>query len=145
MNVNRPLATAPATPPESTLHAIILTQTEEIERFDRLLDAEHFLASRHPSGHTLRQVVVENGEWVAVLLWVSGFWHLQDRDRWIDWDAATRAERLKLIVHNARFLVPQSARRPSLASQALATALRLLPEQWQQRFGYEPLLAVSIQ
>lgn len=141
MNVNQPLATAPATKPKSTLHAVILTQTEEIERFDRLLDAEHFLASRHPSGHTLRQVVVEDGQWVALVLWVSGFWHLQDRDRWIDWDAATRAERLKLIVHNARFLVPQSARRPSLASQALATALRLLPEQWQQRFGYEPLLA----
>src|SRR5262249_35722762 len=52
--------------------------------------------------------------------------------------------RLKLIVQNRRFLLlsPKGAS-PNLASQALAAALRVLPEQWRQRFGYRPLLAES--
>jgi hypothetical protein len=32
---------------------------------------------------------------------------------------------------------------PNLASQALGAALRALPQQWQERFGYRPLLAES--
>jgi hypothetical protein len=124
-----------------SIQVLVLAQTEECERFDQLLGQEHFLGSRHPSGHTLRQVVVENGQWVALLLWVSGFWHLKDRDQWIGWDALTEAERIKLIVHNARFLVPEAARRPNLASQALAAAVRALPKQWHEQFAYEPLLA----
>ena len=37
----------------------------------------------------------------------------------------------------------QRAKSPNLASQALGAALRALPEQWQERFGYRPLLAES--
>ena len=130
-----------STQASASLEVLVLIQLEECQRFDQLLGQEHLLGSRHPSGHTLRQVVVENGQWVALLLWVSGFWHLKDRDQWIGWDAVTEAERIKLIVHNARFLVPEAARRPNLASQALAAALRSLPHQWHAQFAYQPLLA----
>jgi hypothetical protein len=125
----------------ASLQILVLTGIDDCKKFDDLLGHEHFLGSRQPSGHTLRQVVVENDRWVGLLLWVSGFWHLKDRDQWIGWDAVTAAERIKLIVHNARFLVPEAARRPNLASQVLAAALRALPEQWEQQFGYPPLLA----
>jgi hypothetical protein len=120
---------------------IVIDRAEECKRFDGMLGKEHFLGERRPSGHSLRQVVVQDGQWVGLLLWVAGFWHLQDRDEWIKWDAVTRAERLKLIVHNARFLVPEAAREPNRASHVLGLALVALPRQWQERFGYQPLLA----
>jgi GNAT superfamily N-acetyltransferase len=124
------------------LKVVVLKKRPEIVRFDQMLAEEHFLGSRRPSGHTLRQVGLdEKGRWVGLLLWVSGFWHLKDRDQWIGWDSATCAERLKLIVHNARFLVPEAARSPNLPSQVLSAALRVLPHQWCEHFGYEPLLA----
>jgi hypothetical protein len=49
---------------------------------------------------------------------------------------------LKLVVQNRRFLLlTAKGQCPNLASQALAAALRTLPELWQQHFGYAPLLA----
>lgn len=133
--------TGPRLEGEGGLEVKVLNEPEDCHRFDELLAREHGLGARQPSGHTLRQVVVEDGRWVALLLWISGFWHLKARDRWIGWDGVTRAERLKLIVHNARFLVLEEARREHLAGKALAAGLRALPRQWQGHFGYKPLLA----
>jgi len=55
-----------------------------------------------------------------------------------------RIERLKLIVQNRRFLVlSEKGQAPNLASQTMGAALRALPSQWQECFGYQPLLAES--
>src|SRR5207237_95135 len=60
------------------------------------------------------------------------------------WSASQRFERLKLIVQNRRFLVlAPKGESPNLASQAMGAALRVLPEQRQENFGYVPLLAES--
>ena len=69
---------------------------------------------------------------------------LKDRDRWIGWRASQRVEQLKLVVPNRRFLVlaPKGAS-PNRASPARGAALRELPAQWRERFGYRPLLAES--
>src|ERR1019366_2208576 len=40
-----------------------------------------------------------------------------------------------------RFRVPAAARRPNLASQTLAAAPAVLPDQWFAQCGYAPLLA----
>jgi hypothetical protein len=57
------------------------------------------------------------------------------------WDAITCAKRRNLITNNVRFLVREEHRRRNLASQSLAAALKVLPQQWQEQFGYRPLLA----
>ena len=53
----------------------------------------------------------------------------------------TCAKRLKLVVQLRRFVVPEGARRPNLASQCLGLALRQLPDAWHDQHGYRPLLA----
>lgn len=60
---------------------------------------------------------------------------LKDRDEWIGWHSAPRAERLKLVVQNRRFLLlHERGAEPNLASKALAAAFRALPEQWNDQF-----------
>ena len=105
------------------------------------LEAEHFLGDFRPVGHTLFQVVEEGDRPVAVLVWAASAYHLKDREAWIGWDALTWACRRNLVVNNVRFLVREEVRRPHLASQALAKALKVLPDPWQEAFGYRPLLA----
>jgi Druantia protein DruA/DDE_Tnp_1-associated len=105
------------------------------------LEAEHFLGALRVVGHTLMQFVQQENQVVAVLVWAASAYHLKDRDQWIGWDAITCAKRRNLITNNVRFLVRQEHRRPNLASQSLATALKVLPQQWQEHFGYRPLLA----
>lgn len=128
-------------PPEIDVQTA--TSEEQINQCQQWLGEEHYLGPARTAGQRLFQIVHEDGQPVAVLVWAASAWHLKDRDEWIDWDALTRACRLKLIVSNWRFLVFEAARRPNLASQCLGAALRALPDQWQATHGYRPLLAES--
>lgn len=117
---------------------------EEVPWFDECLKDHHYLGAGRSVGDYLRQIVELDGKPVALLVWGPACYSLKDRDLWISWTATQRTERLKLIVQNRRFLLLSSkADNPNLASQAMGAALRVLPQQWQQRFGYRPLLAES--
>lgn len=124
--------------------AVHVPQGKEVEWFEGRLAAQHYLGAGRPVGDYLRQVVERGGQPVALLVWGPACYALKDRDRWISWSASQRVERLKLIVQNRRFLVlAAKAESPNLASQAMGAALRSLPAQWQEHFGYRPLLAES--
>jgi hypothetical protein len=115
---------------------------EQVSWFDGLLADHHYLGAGRPVGDYLRQVVERDGQPVALLVWGPACYALKDRDRWIAWSANQRIERLKLVVQNRRFLLlTAKGQSPNLASQALAAALRALPEHWHEHFGYRPWLA----
>jgi len=130
-------------PPAATL-SVRVPVPEQFAAFDQQLAAQHYLGAGRSVGDYLRQIVERDGRSVALLVWGPACYALKDRDRWISWSANQRIERLKLIVQNRRFLLltPKGSS-PNLASQCLAAAVRALPEQWRQRFGYRPLLAES--
>jgi len=117
---------------------------DQVAAFDQQLAAQHYLGAGRPVGDYLRQIVERDGRPVALLVWGPACYALKDRDLWISWSVNQRVERLKLIVQNRRFLLltPKGAA-PNLASQSLAAAVRALPDQWRQHFGYRPLLAES--
>jgi hypothetical protein len=120
----------------------LVTEAGEVEWFDRLLEGRHYLGKTRPVGDFLRQVVERDGVAVGLLAWGAAALKLKDRERWIGWSATQRAERLKLVVQNRRYLLlHDKGEAPNLASQALAAACRALPAQWEARFGYRPLLA----
>jgi len=119
----------------------VVDTPQEVQRFEALLTAEHYLRAPASVGDQLRQVIRHRQRWVALLVWGPAAYALHERDAWIGWDRHTRAKRQKLVVQNRRFLVLAEARVPNLASAALGAAVRTLPEQWRQRFGYTPLLA----
>src|SRR5678816_1833358 len=124
--------------------AVHVAASEEIQWFDGLLKDHHYLGAGHPVGDYLRQVIELDETPVALLVWGPACYALKDRDLWISWSVPQRLERLKLIVQNRRFLMlTPKGQFPNLASQAMGAALRALPGQWQERFGYCPLLAES--
>jgi hypothetical protein len=115
---------------------------QQIQWFDEQLRDHHYLGAGRPVGDYLRQIVDLEGQPVALLVWGPACYALKDRDLWIGWTACQRVERLKLVVQNRRFLLlTDKGQAPNLASQVLAAVLRALPTQWQQHFGYTPLLA----
>ena len=116
----------------------------EVGWFDGLLADKHYLGAGRPVGDYLRQIVEVDAKAVALLVWGPACYALKDRDNWISWSKVQRLERLKLIVQNRRFLVlADKSQSPNLASQAMGAALRALPSQWLEGFGYRPLLAES--
>ncbi len=129
---------------KSGLISVRIPLEEEIGWFDQLLDDKHYLGAGRPVGDYLRQVVEVDAKPVALLVWGPACYALKDRDKWISWSTVQRLERLKLIVQNRRFLVlAEKGQSPNLASQAMGAALRALPGQWLESFGYLPLLAES--
>jgi hypothetical protein len=121
-----------------------LASAEQTQWFDEQMGQHHYLGAGQPVGDYLRQIVEFNDQPVALLAWGPACYALKDRDLWISWSASQRVQRLKLIVQNRRFLLlTDKGQAPNLASQALGAALRALPQQWIQRFGYRPLLAES--
>ena len=120
----------------------VLTEKSDRKRFAQLLEEQHLRGSRRAKGRSVYQVVCdEHGHWVALILWTGSCWHLRPRDESIGWDAATRSERLQLIVHQARFLILEGARDSHWASSILSVSVRDLPTQWEELYHYRPLLA----
>ena len=112
-----------------------------------LIERHHYLGYRVPVGAQLRYLVrcERTGEQVlACLQWSSAAWKMAVRDRWIGWSAAERARKLPFIVNNSRFLILPWVRVKGLASKILARCVRQLPDDWQRRYGYRPLLLETL-
>lgn len=95
-------------------------------------------------GDLMRQVVMLGDHWIGILAWGVASDPLHRRDQWIGWTPNQRAERLKLIAANLRFLSNDCHPvRQDWSATALREAMRHLPVQWENFFGYRPLLAES--
>jgi hypothetical protein len=112
-----------------------------------LVGRYHYLGWRVPFGANLRYLVRSAqcpDQVLACLLWSSPAWKMAVRDRWIGWNDPQRARNLQLIVNNSRFLILPWVRVSGLASKILARCARQLPADWQQRYGYRPLLLETL-
>jgi hypothetical protein len=101
-----------------------LMKEEERERFDRLLEEEHYLKSSRIGGRHLRYVAEAEGQWVAILSFSGAAPHLKAREKWLRWSSRQRARRLSLVINNSRYLLlVERERHPNLASKVLGLAL----------------------
>ena len=121
-----------------------LIHPEEQERFDHLLETEHYLHSARLGGQNLCYVAEAAGQWVALLTFSGAAPHTKARELKIRWTPRQRARRLGLVVNNSRFLVlPERQRYPNLASRVLALCLKRLDADWQEHWGHPVLLVES--
>ena len=105
-----------------------------------MMKAHHPLGDRPLCGAQLRYLIRSSQGWLGGLSFSSAAWRLGVRDEWIGWSEATRAARLPRIALNSRFLILPSVQVPHLASHVLGMATRQLASDWQQRYGYKPIL-----
>jgi hypothetical protein len=82
--------------------------------------------------------------WDEGVLGAMGFgaaaWKVGVRDRWIGWDAASRAQHLGQVLNQARFLILPWVRVANLASKVLGLAARQVPDEFEKRYGVRPVL-----
>jgi Domain of unknown function (DUF4338) len=125
----------------------LVQRRQESQLWTELIERHHYLRYRVPVGANLRYLVrsPRSGEQVlACLLWSSPAWKMAARDQSIGWNAEQRAHNLQLIVNNSRFLVLPWVHIQGLASKILAQSARQLPIDWEQRYGYRPLLLETL-
>ena len=121
-----------------------LVAAEERDRFDELLEKEHYLHSARLGGQNLRYVAEIDGQWVALITFSGASPHTKAREHKIRWTPRQRARRLCFVVNNSRFLVlPDRHHYPNLASRVLALCLKRLNADWQEHWGHPVVLAES--
>ena len=100
----------------------------------------HYLGFKILPGAQLRYWVSAGDRLVALLGFGAAAWQCAPRDQFIGWTHEQRQKNLHLVVNNARFLILPWVCPENLASKALGLAARQLPQDWQHRYGFRPLL-----
>ena len=100
----------------------------------------HYLGFKSLPGAQLRYWVSAGNRLVALLGFAAAAWQCAPRDQFISWTHEQRQKNLHLVVNNARFLILPWVCSENLASKALGQAARQLPQDWQHRYGFRPLL-----
>lgn len=100
----------------------------------------HYLGYARIAGAQMRYLITGGGRTLGAMGFGAAAWKVAPRDRFIGWSAEVREGRLHLIVNQTRFLILPWVRCQNLATKALAVAARRLPGDWEERYGYRPVL-----
>jgi hypothetical protein len=121
------------------LRAQILT-SDRSRLWNEYLARYHYLGYTPLSGSQMRYEIFSADQLVALISFGASAWKLAARESFIGWDDEQRRRNLPLVVNNARFLVLPWIKSKGLASKILALMARQLPGDWQQRYGFRPVL-----
>ena len=106
---------------------------EYVERY-------HYLGYKRPFGYRQRYFIEAGAHRLGCVLLSGASRALGARDRWIGWDERQRMKNLPWVLNNNRFLLFPWVQVPNLASHVLGQLARRAGDDWQQRWGYRPVL-----
>ena len=118
-----------------------VTEREAVAEWNEWVERYHPQGYRQPIGAHLRYFLLDrHGRQLGCLLFGFATRNLECRDTWIGWQGQAHRKHLDLVISNSRFLLFPWVQVKFLASKALGLALQQLPQDWQQRHGYRPVL-----
>ncbi|MBS4032662.1 MAG: DUF4338 domain-containing protein [Clostridiales bacterium] len=113
----------------------------EVSLWNQYVERYHILGYRQPFGAHQRYFILSSDErYLGCILFSAAAWALEARDQWIGWTETDRSKRLHLVVNNTRFLIFPWVHVKNLASKALSLAVKRIGYDWQDRYGYSPVL-----
>lgn len=121
-----------------------LVQTQKGRQcYQALMEQHHYLGYKPLAGAQLRYLIWNGNGLTGGLGFGAAAWSIAARDRWIGWTPVQRQRQLHRVVNNNRFLILPWMRVPHVASRVLGQAARQLPGDWEDRYGYRPVLLES--
>lgn len=108
--------------------------------WNELIERHHYLGYKPLPGAQIRYLVCSRHHLLAALGFGASAWKVAPRDQWIGWTAEQRKTNLHLIVNNARFLILPWIQSRNLASRILSGIAKRLAQDWESRYGYQPVL-----
>ena len=114
---------------------------EDIGLWNEYVARYHYLGYQQPFGCSLRYFISSESGVLGCLLFCGAAKALRERELWVGWTTEQRRRNIGYVVNNSRFLVFPWVQVKNLASHALGQAIRRLGADWQQRWGYRPVMA----
>ncbi|MDI6773458.1 MAG: DUF4338 domain-containing protein [bacterium] len=108
--------------------------------WNEYVDRYHYLGYQRPFGFRLRYFVVSDRGPLGCVLLAGAAKSLGVRDVWIGWSEPRRLQNLPWVINNTRFLIFPWVQVPHLASHVLGQLARRVRADWEQRWGYRPVL-----
>lgn len=119
------------------LHLIDKTNTS---LWNEYIDRYHYLGFKKLPGSQLRYFAYAGNQIIACLGFGAAAWKTAARDQFIGWNAHQKEKNLQLVINNSRFLILPWIKSKNLASKLLSMVVRQLPNDWQNRYRYKPVL-----
>lgn len=113
---------------------------ESKKLFNEYLQRYHPLGYRQPFGYRMRYFIETDRGKLGCLLFSGAAKSLGARDRWIGWTEEQRLQRLAWVVNLSRHLIFPWVEVRNLSSHVLGLLWRRIREDWEQRWGYRPVL-----
>ena len=108
--------------------------------WNELIERHHYLGYKPLPGAQIRYFVFAGPHLLAALGFGASAWKVAPRDKFIGWSDRERVRNLHLVVNNARFLILPWIASHNLASRILSGAAKRLGQDWQDSYGYRPVL-----
>lgn len=117
-----------------------IQERKESSLWNELIERHHYLGYEPLAGAQIRYFVFGRSRLLAALGFGASAWKVAPRDQFIGWTHEQRSHNLRFVVNNARFLILPWVRSQNLASHLLSRAVKRLPQDWESRYGYRPVL-----
>lgn len=117
----------------------VLTKNDA-KLWNEYIDRYHYLGHKTLPGAQLRYFARSDEGLLALFGFGAAAWKTAPRDNFIGWTPGIRERRLHLIVNNARFLILPWIQSKHLASKLLGLVARRISNDWNDRYGYRPVL-----
>lgn len=108
--------------------------------WNEYVDRYHYLGYRQPVGCFLRYFIQSAAGLLGCVLMAGAAKAMRRRDQWIGWDRQCRRENLPWVTNNTRLLIFPWVHLRHLGSHVLGQLARRVGADWQELWGYRPLL-----
>ena len=106
--------------------------------WNECLQKHHYLGSGPLCGAQLRYLVFSRQEIVAALSFSAAARHVAARDEFIGWSREAMVKHRKFVVQQSRLCFTLQVK--NLASYVQSRVLAQLPDDWEDAYGYRPVL-----
>jgi len=114
--------------------------TIQMKIHNELICSEHPLADKRIAGRQLRYLIKSEHGFLGAISFSSPALFLEDRDKWIGWQGESLTENRDYLINMSRFLIRNSIKCKNLASHILGKCVKQMPDDFEARYGYRPLL-----
>ena len=110
------------------------------ELWNEYVSRYHYLGYKRPFGFHLRYFIKGGRSIWGCALFSGAAKSIGIRDHWIGWEEKRRLKNLAWVVNNSRFLIFPWVRVKYLASHVLSGIERRIRGDWEEKWGYGPVL-----
>ncbi len=111
-----------------------------VELFNEFIMRYHYLGYKKPFGYTMRYFIKSNQNIIGCILFSGAAKSITVRDKWIGWTENQRLNNLAWVINNSRFLLFPWVKVKNLVSYIWGQILRNIQSDWQNRWGFTPVL-----